>query len=1007
MENENGALLLEVFFQPTPHKKLTIDAAAFCKNVQTRLDLPNAPATLAEAIICMKSCKGKSDPREIALTALHDAGINCDRSGEPAGGDTEFQHYYQNVMKKDAVGLLARIFEGFDDETLAQNPAVITQTSHQTAEAATALAAPSAPAASLQHFGDEEWIRFLGKAQPKKDIHLDKRNSFTIYRGLAVTAEDDFYIELPSSLSVEDRPAPEAPVALFFTDDEGRLHIAAHGHLVGTSDRPRIVLKRSGIHEREFRGNSTFGVAILCAGSMDAAAAGQYDAAFYLMTKYHDVRMKDTKDVQNDDRMLCIDFGTSNTTAGSYGILDEAGSVPEMVAFPDVTDIGDDGLPKLKPMLPTIVYVKSCDSETGKIRYAFGYEAEAAIVAKDYAPEASVFHEIKSWEGVLDEKELDFKDEKGHSLEEGVSRRAILKAYLMYVIQTAEQHFHYRFHKLHFSAPVKLKDSFLQELAKTFPEYEIVPASESIDEGVAIVYDHISRARQWMENQPVNKETTNTIVIFDCGGGTTDLAQCEYTLKKISDDTQELHITTRSEGGNSNFGGNNITYRIFQLLKIKIVDHLQSESTEPRTVQELIPATEEEIMWALDKASLDKKTRHPLPPGLRGKAIGEAKEKLYQTFRDAYEASDNQVPTLFGEEDSSDRTKRWKRNFYYLWQMAEDIKIQFFRAANIVDFDFSSIDDRAKLQIDDSSYHLDVWKDGKLQPLSHPMEHVSVTIKEVNRLICPDLYALMLELFTDDLLRPGYYYKLSGQSCKISLFRDLMKEFIPGRSFRRNPENTAGTDAERKKSELKMACVRGCIQYFIDKHKGVVDPKIETDPPKLFYRVCRKNVKNNVALMGDADGRPQTHLLFFATSGAREATFYVEDPQGKKSVKDFRYSFVLKHSGEEAVYEDYRDLADALKDVTYLEKAAPGQLEDVLSNLERSDKTPVNYGEARQALLVLPAKSGYGFLIVQIEKAVDKAGVMTLSKMHQEFRKFQEEARAFFFDGRRHDDDRK
>ena len=62
---------------------------------------------------------------------------------------------------------------------------------------------------------------------------------------------------------------------------------------------------------------------------------------------------------------------------------------------------------------------------------------------------------------------------------------------------------------------------------------------------------------------------------MDCGGGTTELASCEYRYKK-TDIGMELELDTCFENGNSNFGGNNITYRIMQLLKIKTVAMLRN-----------------------------------------------------------------------------------------------------------------------------------------------------------------------------------------------------------------------------------------------------------------------------------------------------------------------------------------------------------------------------------------------------------------------------------------------
>ena len=64
------------------------------------------------------------------------------------------------------------------------------------------------------------------------------------------------------------------------------------------------------------------------------------------------------QEMKETDRVLCIDFGTSNTTAGSYRIKDEYGSVPELVVFADVTQNN-----QFVGYFPTVVYVENAEDE--------------------------------------------------------------------------------------------------------------------------------------------------------------------------------------------------------------------------------------------------------------------------------------------------------------------------------------------------------------------------------------------------------------------------------------------------------------------------------------------------------------------------------------------------------------------------------------------------------------------------------------------------------------------
>lgn len=185
------------------------------------------------------------------------------------------------------------------------------------------------------------------------------------------------------------------------------------------------------------------------------------------------------------ERPLCIDFGTSNTTAGSYGIKDPQKDEAEVVPFIDVTVTPNKTDVKL---LPTVIYVEDC-SDSSNIRYLFGYEARRRIQEEHYESKASVFYEIKRWISSANETE-EIRDSKNNRAKP--TRKSIIKAYLDYVIECAEQYFETRFDKLHFSAPVKLKEQFLSILKELYKgQKEILSGMESIDEGIAIVYNRI------------------------------------------------------------------------------------------------------------------------------------------------------------------------------------------------------------------------------------------------------------------------------------------------------------------------------------------------------------------------------------------------------------------------------------------------------------------------------------------------------------------------------------
>lgn len=158
----------------------------------------------------------------------------------------------------------------------------------------------------------------------------------------------------------------------------------AVGYLAGKKQAPRLVFLAKDIDYETIRKNK------------------KHEIIFFPTDEKADVfyaveRDLELQELETTKRTLCIDFGTSNTTAGSYGIRDEQANEPEIVEFPDV-----DGI-TVRQMIPTLVYVDSCE-DGQPVRYAFGYEARKRIAADHFESRAKVFHEIKSWMNDLEDR---------------------------------------------------------------------------------------------------------------------------------------------------------------------------------------------------------------------------------------------------------------------------------------------------------------------------------------------------------------------------------------------------------------------------------------------------------------------------------------------------------------------------------------------------------------------------------------------------------------------------
>ena len=779
------------------------------------------------------------------------------------------------------------------------------------------------------------------------ESEFDIADPLKIFENNPITIKDEFYLAIPDSYEIYRGLA-----AIATLDDE----IAAIGHVedgkVEGELLPHLVFDWKMIDKEKFINRRNFKAVLLPAAAekffaqtMSKSLAESYSGEVWI--KEFNVEYRELKVT---DKPLCIDFGTSNTTAGTY---DDDGE-PEQVTFRDVTS---DEI-KFAEILPTIVYVDSCND--GIINFKHGYEARREIIAANYNSKATTFYEIKRWINSLDvEEEVVGTDGKETAR---VTRREILRDYLLYVINAAEQQFQVKFKKLHMTAPVKLRKKFLDEMEKIFAPLGYEIDKDSLDEGLATVYHYIAKQIQLVG------DTSGKILILDCGGGTTDLASCNYSIKKGAD-WSVLTLETDFESGDSNFGGNNITYRILQMLKMKIAANLQRE--ENLQMYELIPDDDDDILSRIDFDYAEK-------------------DKIYEQFQKTYDDVEEFIPTKFAGYRMRNERLKVKRNFYYLWQLAEAIKIEFFKS-NLVNVDFEK--DKKIFVRSPEEHYLSVRQDGKLQQQNAPMDGVEITIREISRILLPDLYALLKTLLRhysdDELLK--YKYRLSGQSCKINKFRDLFKEFVPGKQMRIAKRGSLKNHKPVDSVVLKKYCILGSIEYVRDaKSQGKYEPHIEPNRIRRIYTV--NNILNNdeKILLG-RDGSLEFKKFPRETADAkflvrgennrleREVAYHFDKTNAAKS---FTLAELIKLMASETNYS-----------VKELEKKVGEKLQEI--------ELPKYNGKIQPifCLAALDAKSGYGFNIYQIfvKEKNDAREYLLPTKRH--FESYEDENLQTFFNG--------
>ena len=378
-----------------------------------------------------------------------------------------------------------------------------------------------------------------------------------------------------------------------------------------------------------------------------------------------------------------------------------------------------------------------------------------------------------------------------------------------------------------------MKDEIFSDVSFGNGEYEVLDAQESLDEGIAIIYKHISDSIAQADKQNATFSVPKRIMVLDCGGGTTDMASCQYEFEKLPGSSEyRLRMETRFENGNSNFGGNQMTFRIFQLMKVKLAAYF-GNANEPVTVASLLNISENDLLNEVDKCIENGSVLH-----------------IYDVLEQKSAESERILPTSYDSTKSPYAGSRLscvlvKRNFYYLWQIAEKIKTEFFGRTENLTLDLSSLrDENIILELKDWYFYIQnpdstipPLKDTRKIPGLETIPPVKISTQELIALLKADIYYMLSSIFsteTEESLRKYDYIRLSGQSCRISLFRTLMKEFVPGRVLRRGE---LFDFSEENPERLKLDCVHGCITYIRDKEAHRISSFAKQTIQKIIYDV--------------------------------------------------------------------------------------------------------------------------------------------------------------------------
>lgn len=547
---------------------------------------------------------------------------------------------------------------------------------------------------------------------------------------------------------------------------------------------------------------------------------------------------------------VAIDFGTSSTTAGVLDLKEKVGTAKFHGANIKHA-IFYDREGKETDLLPTIIGVKSLQ-DPERPEYVFGYDALklSAYMDENY----TILFDIKRWIADYD-KEEELTDNFGRRV--FVQRKKILREFFLYVIRSLENYVKGKVRTVHISGPVKQRGRFQYLFREILSEYA-VEKENMIDESVAVLYNTIS---EMIESKTIRNRQKYSALVIDCGGGTTDISSCTFQVdnRRVS---YAIDIETGYENGSTDFGGNNLTYRILQILKLKIAEALYNRHLN---LSSIVKARRD---FYGQKSFFDDKTLRIIGqiPRLKDllsefnldvfRYIDEyGTSSIYKNFEDAYAQVEEILPTKFKLWETRNREEyfRVRNNYYFLFTLADRIKREIFKNYGVFKIILSvegndevpgrnwEIVRKREENLSDYTVKipLDKWKmtlkNSSGLTYFNDLPDISFSFFEIEPLLNPDIYNIIRQLFnpiyeSGELENYGLI-KLSGQSCKIDLFRTSLKEFVPGKLIKSKPKSDISTPT----NDLKMSCLDGALKYLRDKKFGYADIKIKNRRPHLPY----------------------------------------------------------------------------------------------------------------------------------------------------------------------------
>ena len=478
------------------------------------------------------------------------------------------------------------------------------------------------------------------------------------------------------------------------------------------------------------------------------------------------------------------------------------------------------------------------------------------------------------------------------------------------------------------------------------PDYTIENEA-MLDEGVSVLYHSISQIIQ--KKQFVPKEEYKALII-DCGGGTTDLSSCAFTIEsnRVS---YKIDIKTAYENGDTDFGGNNLTYRIMQLIKINLA--YSYTNTGFKNPQEIIENLDIDLFRAVDKDG------------------GMA--EIYREIEEEYEKAEQIIPTKFKEYEHKSRADYYavKNNFYYLFDIAERVKTEFYNKTRTLRMAIST---KELIEIGATCILVNRWKlylrEQDVLTVQKDIPTIYLSIFELNLLLKADIYNVVKKfigsLYENGSLAEFSILKLTGQSCKIDIFREELKEFIPGKLI----ETTTKID---NKYELKLICLNGAIEYLKDTKFGYADVNITSEKASFPYIITALNHEGVEKELLNGSSRKTVYGHISRNMADVTLKLFLKDAEG-----NLRYTYNLYKNPKEFYSTDVDEVI-----IKYDGRIIQDDLDDII--------------EREMKFFILPEENDWGFSVVPVYRLDNK-----IFSIDSQFFSFETEGwLKNFFDGTR------